>query len=456
MQIEIIETPSLGDRSYLVHDGREALVVDPQRDIDRVLEAAERAGVRITAVAETHIHNDYVTGGHALAQQVGATYYVNAEDEVSFERHGIRDGEEFAVGSLTVRALSTPGHTFTHLSYVVTPADGSEPAVFTGGSLLFGSTGRPDLLGPDHTEALAHHQYDSAHRLARELPDETRIMPTHGFGSFCSATQTAGDSSTIGVERQQNPVMHQERDQWLAELHEGLAAYPAYYRHMAPANASGPSAAVLERPAVADREVIADALAAGHWVVDLRSRRAFAEGHVEGTISIDLEGQFATYLGWLIPWETPLVLLGQDADQVDEAVRELSRIGIEETLAGHATGSPSDWTDQAVQSFPQATFAQLRDVRHHREVTVVDVRQRAEWEAGHLEGAVNLPLTQMGDLRQGELVAGLDPQAELWVHCAGGFRASVAASLLARAGHRVVAIDDGFDNAADSGLAITP
>lgn len=454
MQIEIIETPSLGDRSYVVHDGEVALVIDPQRDIDRVLEVVERAGVRITDVAETHIHNDYVTGGHALAQQVGATYHVNAEDEVSFERHGISDGEEFTVGSLTVKALATPGHTFTHLAYAVTPADGSAPAVFTGGSLLFGSTGRPDLLGPDHTEALANHQYDSARRLAEELDDQTRIMPTHGFGSFCSASQAEGDSSTIGTERRQNPVMTQDREDWLAALYEGLNAYPAYYRHMAPANAAGPHASALDRPEQVDKGVIAQALQDGHWVVDLRTKTAFAASHVEGTIGIDLTGQFATYLGWLIPWDTPVLLLGESADQVDEAVRELSRIGIEESVRGHATGRPQDWTDAPLQSFPQATFAQLRDARHHKDLLVVDTRRMDEWEAGHLADAVHLPLTEMGTLEPGQPVEGLDPQRELWVHCAGGFRASAAASLLARSGHRVVAIDDSFDNAADSGLDV--
>lgn len=454
MRIEIIETPSLGDRSYLVHDGEVALVVDPQRDLDRVLAVARRAGVRITDVAETHIHNDYVTGGYALAQQVGATYHVNADDEVSFERHGIRDGEEFAVGSLTVRAIHTPGHTFTHLSYAVTPGDGSAPAVFTGGSLLFGSTGRPDLLGPDHTEALANHQYDSAHRLADELPDEARVLPTHGFGSFCSATQTEGESSTIGQERRQNPAMTTGRGAWLESLYAGLAEYPTYYRHMAPANAAGPTAATLERPQRADKGVIAEALAAGHWVVDLRSRKAFAAGHVEGTIGIDLTGQFATYLGWVIPWGTPVLLLGESGNQVDEAVRELSRIGIEQSVVGHATGGPADWTDGEQGTFPQATFAQLRDARHHKELVVVDTRRQDEWDAGHLEGAVHLPLTEMGTLRLGERVEGVDPDAELWVHCAGGFRASVAASLLARSGHRVVAVDDSFDHATDSGLEV--
>ncbi|MGZ0153017.1 MBL fold metallo-hydrolase [Kribbella sp. WER1] len=186
LTIRIVETPSLGDRSYLVHDGDVAFVVDPQRDIDPILELLRAEGVRLTHVFETHLHNDYVTGGLALARGTGAAYLVNADDEVSFERTPVRDGDVLRIGDrMRVRAIHTPGHTFTHLSYALT--DGEQPvAVFTGGSLLYGATGRPDLLGPEHTEALVHHQHRSAHALAHALPDETEVFPTHGFGSFCA------------------------------------------------------------------------------------------------------------------------------------------------------------------------------------------------------------------------------------------------------------------------------
>ncbi len=179
-----IETLTLGDRSYLAHDGQVALVVDPQRDIDRVLDLAAAEGVRITHVFETHIHNDYVTGGLALARRTGAAYFVNGADEVAYDRNPIADGDEIEVGaSMRVRAIATPGHTFTHLSYALS-TDGQPVAVFTGGSLLFGATGRPDLLGHEHTHDLVHAQYHSAQRLAAELPDSTEVLPTHGFGSF--------------------------------------------------------------------------------------------------------------------------------------------------------------------------------------------------------------------------------------------------------------------------------
>src|SRR4051794_21000574 len=201
-----LDTPGLGDRSYLAHDGEVAFVVDPQRDYDRVLGLAEAAGVRITHVFESHIHNDYVTGGYELAHAVGAQYLLNADDAVSFDRVGVRDGGVIEVGDrMRVRVLLTPGHTHTHLSYAL--SEGDEPvAVFTGGSLLSGSTGRPDLLGRDHTDPLAHAQWRSARRLAAELPDPTAVYPTHGFGSFCSATQSSGIASTIGQEKLANPA----------------------------------------------------------------------------------------------------------------------------------------------------------------------------------------------------------------------------------------------------------
>jgi glyoxylase-like metal-dependent hydrolase (beta-lactamase superfamily II) len=185
LRVVPIETPTLGDRTYVVHDGQTAFVVDPQRDIDRVLAVVDGAGVRLTHVLETHIHNDYLTGGLALTRRTGAAYLVNAEDDVGFERTPIRDQETLEIGRMRVTALATPGHTFTHLSYAVTDADRAF-AVFTGGSLLYGVTGRPDLLGDERTDALVRHQHASAHRLAAELPDEAEVYPTHGFGSFCS------------------------------------------------------------------------------------------------------------------------------------------------------------------------------------------------------------------------------------------------------------------------------
>jgi|HubBroStandDraft_6_1064221.scaffolds.fasta_scaffold135089_1 glyoxylase-like metal-dependent hydrolase (beta-lactamase superfamily II) len=448
VEVAAIDTPALGDRSYLAHDGEVAMVVDPQRDIDRVLALAVARGVRITHVFETHLHNDYVTGGLALALAVGAAYHVSAADEVAFDRVPTSDGDVIEVSPvMRVRVLATPGHTFTHLAYLLEAA-GHTHAVFTGGSLLYGSTGRPDLLGRVHAGELARAQFASAHRLAAVLPEDADVYPTHGFGSFCSVSQAGGSSSTIGGERRVNPVLILDEERYVSELLAGLDAYPAYYAHMGSANAAGPSGADLSPPNRADAAELSRRLEAGEWVVDLRARRAFAAGHVAGTLSFDLDGSFATYLGWLIPWGTPLTLLGQTSEQVAEAQRELVRIGIDRP-AGAATGHPDHWAGaSALRSYPVADFAELEAVRRHRGVVVLDVRRDQEWVQSHISGAVHVPLHQL-PARLAEVPAG-----EVWVHCETGYRASVAASFLDAAARTVVAVDDEYSHAARAGLPI--
>lgn len=445
LTVRTIETPSLGDRTYVVHDGEVAFVVDPQRDIDRVRHVLEDDGVRLTHVLETHIHNDYVTGGLALARATGAAYLVNGADEVSFDRTPVSAGEVIEIGArMKVRPIETPGHTFTHLSYAL--ADGEEPyGVFTGGSLLYGATGRPDLLGEEHTDALVRHQHASARRLADELPDDAQVFPTHGFGSFCSATQSDSTSSTIGEEKRANPVLRQDEETYVRELLAGLGAWPAYYVHMAPANAAGPSAPDLSPVQRANADELRRRIEAGEWVVDLRNRKAFAAGHAPGTFNFGLDGAFSTYLGWLVEWGTPITLLGETPDDVAAAQRELVRIGIDRPAA-QSTGGPRDWTSGELGSFPTATFADLAQVRHHRRVVVLDVRRADEHEAGAIAGAVNIPIHELP--RRVHDV----PPGEVWVHCASGYRASVAASFIAAAGRLPVAIDDSFENAEMVGL----
>lgn len=447
--IEIIplDTPSLGDRSYVVTDGAVAVVVDPQRDIDRVLAVTRPRGLRITHVLETHIHNDYVTGGLALARQEGARYVVAAADAVSYERHGVRDGDVLTTGALQVRVLATPGHTFNHLAYVV-EADGEVQGVFSGGSLLYGSTGRPDLLGSTHAETLARAQYRSAHRLAEELPPATSLYPTHGFGSFCAATQSEGDASTLAAEARGNPVLTSDEEAYVATLLEGLDAYPAYYAHMGPRNAAGPQPVDLSPPGRADADELRRRIEAGEWVVDLRERTAFGAGHVHGTINLGLDGSFVTYLGWLIPWGVPVTLLGATMADVEAAQRDLVRIGIDRPAAA-ATGAPQDWTDGPLVGLRLATFRDLREAMAREDVAVVDVRLDLEREDAHVAGSLHVPLHELPG-RSDEL----PHDRELWIHCAAGYRAAAAASLLEAAGARVVVIDDEFDQAATAGVPL--
>ncbi|NYV78677.1 MBL fold metallo-hydrolase, partial [Streptomyces sp. UH6] len=447
---DVLETQGLGNRSYLAGGARAAVVVDPPRDIDRLVEAAARRGVRIVAVAETHVHNDYVTGGLQLARLTGARYLVPAAASVSYDRVPVSDGDvEDIDEGLTLRAVATPGHTPHHISYVL-EEDGRAVAAFTGGSLLIGGVGRPDLVEPRLTERLARAQHASAHRLAAELGDDVAVMPTHGFGSFCSSGRAGGERSTIGAEKSSNPALLQDVDEFVGQMLAGLDDVPAYYAHMGPANASGPGPIDLTPPRRADAGEIAGRLAAGEWVVDLRSRVAFSEGHVAGSFNFELDGQLATYLAWTIPWGKPVTLLGASAEEVTRAQRELARVGIDRPAAA-AVGSPADWLrpGERPSSFPRGTFADLAAALSADErVVVLDVRRDGERSAGWIEESVHIPIHRIHQ-RLDEV-----PDGTVWVHCAGGMRAAVAASMLDAAGRRVVAIDDGYAAAAEAGLAL--
>ena len=460
IEVVIIETPNLGDRSYVVAVNGVAAAIDPQRDIDRVQDELAARGWELTHVFETHVHNDYVSGGLELANVTGAAYVMPALATVSYPVTTAADGDEFVSGAARWRAVHTPGHTPHHMSYVVS-VDGVDRAVFTGGSMLFGSVGRPDLLGPDHTLGLAHDQWHSVRRLGEVVSDDAAVHPTHGFGSFCSATETVGTASTVAEQRATNPAFHLSQDEFVAELLAGLDAFPAYYAHMGPANAAGPGPIDLSLPTLADPAELRRRIDAGEWIVDLRSRRLFAAGHVRGTLSFDGEGNAITYLGWLIPWGTPVTLLGDSVAQVEEMQRDLARIGIDRPAA-HALGTPEDWALESsdVVSFRRVGFADLVTARAaDPELLVLDLRRDLEWSDGHVVGARHLPLHELLGRTDDVLAwsrstaeAGLDPT--VWAYCGSGFRAAVAASILERAGVPVVHVDQDFDQAARSGAEI--
>ncbi|EQD88145.1 MBL fold metallo-hydrolase [Saccharopolyspora erythraea] len=454
--VEVIETSSLGDRSYLATDGDAAVVVDPQRDVDRVIAAAGRLGVRITLVLETHVHNDYVSGGLELARLTGADYGLAAADEVPFRHVPVRDGDVLAASDrLRVRALATSGHTFHHLSYVL-ELDGKPAGVFTGGSLLYGTTGRTDLLGQDHSAELARHQHASARKLAAALPDGAAVWPTHGFGSFCPASQSGADSSTIGDEKRANPALTLAERDFVETTLSGLDDYPAYYAHMGVLNLAGPEPLDLRPPDEATPRDIEAALERGEWVVDLRSRKAFAASHLLGTVALGLDGQLATWLGWLIDWGAPVTLLGESTEQVAQAQRELARVGIDR-FAGAAAGSPEELaTDDArLRSTRTASFADLAralsgaDGELPAPDVVLDVRTGTEWRESHVDDAVHVPLHELRD-HMGDVPAGT-----VWVNCGSGYRATTAASLLEAAGRHVVIVDDAFDSAGEAGVPLT-
>jgi hydroxyacylglutathione hydrolase len=454
--VEVIETSTLGDRSYLATDGQVAVVVDPQRDVDRVIAVAGRLGVRIAMVLETHVHNDYVSGGLELARLTGAEYGLAAADEVPFNRRPLSDGDVVELSpDLRIRAIATPGHTFHHLSYVLEGPNGPV-GVFTGGSLLFGTTGRTDLLGEQFSEDLARHQYASVQKLAATLPDGTRIWPTHGFGSFCSATQASGDSATLGEQKRSNPALTLAERDFVEQTLAGLDAYPAYYAHMGVQNTTGPQPLDLREPARAEPAALRRRLDGGEWVVDLRSRKAYVVSHLVGTVSLGLDGPMATWLGWMIDWGAPITLVGESREQVGEAQRELARIGIDK-FAAAAVGSQEELAADLSQlrSTPTATFTDLAAALRGdtnglpAPEVVLDVRTSNEFADSHVTGAEHVPLYELTG-RLGEISDGV-----VWVHCGSGYRAAAAASLLESAGRAVVLIDDEFAAAAEAGVPMT-
>ncbi len=434
-----IDTPSLGDRSYLVHDGTTAMVIDPQRDIDRIVELLKNENLTLGAIIETHIHNDYVSGGLELARLFNVQYLINEDDGVAFEHRAISDQQVFPIGTFAIKALHTPGHTFTHMSYLLLGADDHAQGVFTGGSLLHGSTGRPDLLGWNKAPELAGLQYKSAKMLSDALEDGVDIYPTHGFGSFCSATPSLTDTSNMGDEKRTNPVLLLDEELYIATTLASLDTYPTYFKYMGPINTAGAQHVDLSDLTEMSTDEILTALKAGAWVVDLRNRKAWASEHILGSASLGIDGSLASYLGWLYPYGKDLFLLSDKQSDVRTAQRELVRIGIDRPT-GSFVGSLSPFS--AKSSIQVATFFDLPGAMKDSKVTLLDVRQVHERAKSHIEPSIFIPFYEV-ESRVNEL-----PQSgEIWVHCASGYRAASIVGFIESSGRTPVLIDDEYESA---------
>ena len=373
---------------------------------------------------------------------------VPAGDDVAYQRRAIHDGDVIDAGPIQLRAVHTPGHTHHHISYVLHDEHGAAVGVFTGGSMLHGTTGRTDLLGDEHTHELTHAQFHSVRRLADELPDDAEVYPTHGFGSFCSATPGSGDTSTIAEQRTNNPALTQDEQTYVDELIAGLSAYPAYYAHMGVINSHGPAPVNLSPPAPVYPDELRRRIDAGEWVVDLRNRTAFAAGHLDGTLAFELSTSFVTYLGWLYTWGAPLTLIGDDHDQIAAAQRELVRIGVD-NVTGSAVGDVVPLRQRNSAAVLPRRRLRRPGRRSGGETTspCSTSANRASTTTATSPERSTSRCTNSPD-RLDEVPAG-----EVWVHCGSGYRASIAASMLDRDDRTVVLVDDMFGQAAKLGLA---
>lgn len=424
--ITAIVDEGLGNSSYLVDtgDGR-GLVLDPSRDPSAYLAEADRRGLHIAYAVETHLHADFVSGSRELAAR-GATVVASAAGGLEFPHRPLADRDEIDLGGLTLRAVATPGHTPEHLSYLL--LDGARPlALFSGGSLLVGAVARTDLISPDRTEDLARQMWRCLRERVLTLPDDLTVYPTHGAGSFCSASAGSARTTTIGAEKAANPLLAApDEDAFVKLLLGGLGSYPDYFALLREVNRRGPAIYGSNPPPLvplspADvHRLDADE---GAVVVDARSIAEFATGHIPGAVSIELRPAFASWLGWCVSPDQPIVFVLDDGQDRAEVIRQALNIGYER-LAGELAGGMQAWkaADRPITRTPLVGIADI-------EGAVLDVRQDAEWVAGHIPGSAHV---ELGALPGGTPV----PGGSLTVTCEHGERAMTGASLLEQIGHR--------------------
>ena len=437
----------LGNSSYLIgsEEAGLAAVIDPQRDVDRYVQVAEGLGFRLTHALDTHLHADFVSGVRELAAQVGLQIGASADAQLAFDHLPLREGDTLALGDLTIGVLTTPGHSPEHISFTVTQARQPQPStIFTGGSLIVGGAARTDLLGHAMTIPLARRLYHTIHHKLLALPDAVDVYPTHGAGSFCVAPTSSDRVTTIGQERIGNPLAQpQTEEEFVARALSGLPSHPVYYKEMRPINQRGPKilGGVPQLPPLSPEEVQAW-MEQGGAVLDVRPSRAIAEGYIPGAYGIALTAPLTTWVGWLIPFGTPLVLVtGGSADR-EQAVRQLIRIGYDD-LRGYLDGALSAWEAAGlpIARMNMMSVAELRERLGSGDAPVVlDVRHDAEWTAGHILGAIHI---ENGRLPYMDLPLPID--RPIAVHCQHGPRATAGLSVLARRGYRnLLLVKGGF------------
>jgi len=419
MEIHSFRTPGLGDQTYLLEHEGKAILVDPQRDISRFLDEAAARDLELRFVLETHLHNDYVSGAEQAALRTGAELVLPAAAAAAYRYTPAFHLEEIQGNDgLTIRPLHTPGHTPEHTSYLIL-LDGKEIAVFSGGSLLVGSAGRPDLLGLERAETLARLQHQSLHRLAA-LPGEVELLPTHGEGSFCTSSGAGLYTSTIADEVASNPLLQiTDPDEMAKEMLRLPMPIPGFYRYMGPTNTLGVAPMPESTKPVLtldgfDRDAVN--------VLDMRPRQRQATGLVPGSVGIEMATDFASWAGWLLPYNEPVAIVA-DADQdVDEAIVQLAQIGFDSVV-----GVVTDLPDGGLG--PGFTLVDLDQAIKlvNEGVQVLDVRMPSELEQVRLPGAVE---RFVPDVFEHGAPAQLDRTAPVLVACAGGRRAAIAASRL--------------------------
>jgi len=446
MRLHVVPDRGLGNAAYLLElgDGR-AMAVDVSRDLRAVDALAHEHGLRIVFAADTHLHADFVTGAVDLARRDDARIIASAAGGRAYPHHALEDGDEVDLGGLRLRALLTPGHTDEHVAFEV--LDGPRTVgIFTGGSLIVGASARTDLVDPDRTEELARAQYRSLQRLAT-YDDDVQVWPTHGGGSFCSVATNGQHTSTIGAERIGNVLLNQpDEDAFVGALIGSLGSFPRYFHRLSDINRAGPRPTTTTPgtpPVLGPAEVVA-AQASGVEVVDVRPVHDFSAAHLPGSVSIQLRPAFASWLGWLVDFDAPVVIVRNPDQDPAEVWWQAHKIGYDH-LVGQVDDGLAAWRAEGrpTSSIPLVT---AEDVGAR---AVLDIRQRGEYAEAHVPGARNV---ELGALADPAVSRAVDQRGSpTVVMCGHGERAMGAASLLARAGHDNLAVlDGGTDEWADA------
>jgi hydroxyacylglutathione hydrolase len=432
VRVEPIIDQGLGNSAYLVDLGDgQGLLIDPERNPSPYLAAAERRGLRIRWVVETHLHADFVSGGREIAAQ-GAHLWAPVGSALRFDHQAVSDGDELDLGGLTLRVIATPGHTPEHCSYLL--VDGAELlALFTGGTLIVGGVARTDLISPELTEELARAAYRSIKERLLTLPDSLSVYPTHGAGSFCSTSPTGERTTTIGRERVSNPLLQaKDENDFVMRLTAGFGSYPTYFLRLRELNQSGAKIYGSTPPrllALTPDEVAGLIEAKAAEVIDVRPIVEYAASHIPGSLSIQLRDQFATWLGWLVDPDRIIVFVADPDQDLADAVTQSLNIGYEQ-FGGYLAGGVNAW-QQSGRSVTKTRLSSGDQISSTS--AIVDVRQESEWESGHVHNAIHL---ELGDMAE----AGTDLPEQLVLHCGHGQRSMTAASVLERAGRTDVTV----------------
>jgi glyoxylase-like metal-dependent hydrolase (beta-lactamase superfamily II)/rhodanese-related sulfurtransferase len=438
----------LAHASYLIGSDSEAVVVDPQRDVDQYITEAEAQGLRIRYVIETHLHADFVSGHRELAARTGAEIVFGKEAGATFPHRAVRDGDEIKIGKVVLRIMETPGHTPESISLLVidTGASPQPQKVLTGDTLFVGDVGRPDLAGgKGYTPAMmAAMMYDTLREKILKLPNGTEVYPAHGAGSMCGRNLSQETSSTIGEQRRSNYALQpMSKDEFVRMMTVDLPEAPAYFPRDAEINRTGaPSLAAVSRPAALTADEVKkfvdesqETAAARLQILDVRGAAEFGAGHLPGAINIGLSGQFAIWAGTLLAMDGPIVIVADSEEQAAEAVVRLARVGIE-SVQGYLAGGVAAWSEAGFEldSVPQITVYELSElIEGKAPLQILDVRRPPEYDSGHAPGAQAAPLLSLRENVE-NLARELDPTKPTAVICAGGYRSSAATSILARNG----------------------